>query len=56
MDIFINAISNVGFPIVMCIMIYQNQTSQIKEITKVVSNNTNVISKIAKKLGIEEDK
>ena len=54
MNEVINAISTVGFPIFMCIMIYQNQTKQLNEITKAITNNTNAISKLSKKLGMEE--
>ena len=54
MNEFINAISTVGFPIFMCIMIYQNQTKQLNEITKAITNNTNAISALSKKLGMKE--
>lgn len=54
MNEFISAISTVGFPIVMCIMIYQNQTKQLNEITKAITNNTNAISELSKKLGMED--
>ena len=54
MNEIINAISTVGFPIFMCIMIYQNQTKQLNEITKAITNNTNAISELSKKLGMEE--
>ena len=54
MNEFINAISTVGFPIFMCIMIYNNQTKQLNEITKAITNNTNAISELSKKLGMEE--
>lgn len=54
MNEFINAISTVGFPIFMCIMIYQNQTKQLNEITKAITNNTNAISELSKKLGMED--
>ena len=54
MNEFTNAISTVGFPIFMCIMIYNNQTKQLNEITKAITNNTNAISELSKKLGMEE--
>lgn len=54
MNEIINAISTVGFPIFMCIMIYNNQTKQLNEITKAITNNTNAISELSKKLGMEE--
>ena len=54
MNEIIHAISTVGFPIIMCIMIYQNQTKQLNEITKAITNNTNAISELSKKLGMEE--
>ena len=53
MNEIINAISTVGFPIFMCIMIYNNQTKQLNEITKAITNNTNAISELSKKLGME---
>ena len=55
MNEFINAISTVGFPIFMCIMIYQNQTKQLNEITKAITNNTNASSELSKKLGMEDN-
>ena len=54
MNEIINAISTVGFPIFMCIMIYNNQTKQLNEITKAITNNTNAVSELSKKLGMEE--
>lgn len=54
MNEIINAISTVGFPIFMCIIIYNNQTKQLNEITKAITNNTNAISELSKKLGMEE--
>ena len=54
MNEVINAISTVGFPIFMCIMIYNNQTKQLSDITKAITNNTNAISELSKKLGMEE--
>ena len=54
MNEIINAISTVGFPIFMCIMIYNKQTKQLNEITKAITNNTNAISELSKKLGMEE--
>lgn len=54
MNELINAISTVGFPIFMCVMVYQNQTKQLNEITKAITNNTNAISELSKKLGMEE--
>lgn len=54
MNEIINAISTVGFPIFMCIMIYNNQTKQLNEITKAITNNTDAISELSKKLGMEE--
>ena len=54
MNEIINAISTVGFPIFMCIMIYNNQTKQLNDITKAITNNTNAISELSKKLGMEE--
>lgn len=48
-----NLISTVGFPIFMCVMIYSNQTKQLNEITKAITNNTNAIIELSKKLGME---
>lgn len=56
MNEIINAISTVGFPIFMCIMIYQNQTKQLNEITKAISNNTNAITELSEKLALEVKK
>lgn len=54
MNEIINAISTVGFPIFMCIMIYNNQTKQLNEITKAITNNTDAISELSNKLGMEK--
>ena len=42
------------FRFFMCIMIYNNQTKQLNEITKAITNNTNAISELSKKLGMED--
>ena len=54
MNVFINANKYSRISNFMCIMIYQNQTKQLNEITKAITNNTNAISELSKKLGMEE--
>ena len=52
MNKFINTISKIfNF---ICIMIYQIQTKRLNEITEAITNNTNAISELSKKLEMEE--
>lgn len=57
-DIVLNAITTVGFPIVMCGIllwyIYKSQKSHKEEVTKLteaIQNNTVVMQKILTKIG-----
>lgn len=50
MEALITAISSVGFPIVMCIILYSGMTKQITEMQHTINNNTNVMTKLIEKL------
>ena len=44
-------ISSVGFPIVMCLLMFK----QVNELRSVIENNTLVLTKLAHKIGVEEN-
>lgn len=50
-DIFTRLVSNIGFPIACCIMLYIQNNKQMKELTEAVNNNTIAISSLVEKLG-----
>lgn len=50
-DIFSRLVSNIGFPIACCIMLYLQNTKQMKELTEAVNNNTTAISMLIEKIG-----
>lgn len=43
---FVSLISNVGFPIVVCIFMYRMINNQLKENTTAINNNTQLMTKI----------
>lgn len=43
---FISLISNVGFPIVVCVFMYRMINNQLKENTTAINNNTQLMTKI----------
>lgn len=45
-DMITRLISNVGFPIACCIMLYMQQSKSMKELTDAVNNNTEAIRTI----------
>lgn len=49
MNEIVNIISNVGFPIAACIYVVRIQGKQIKYLTQVVRENTEVIRELANK-------
>ena len=51
MQTVMTAISTVGFPIVMCLLMFK----QINELRGVIENNTLVLQKLVHKMGVEED-
>lgn len=62
MDALITAISTVGFPIVMCLILFwrmdKDDTRHKEETDKlsdVINNNTIVLEKILTKLGLDSD-
>lgn len=52
MNEIINIISNVGFPIAACIYVVRIQGKQIKYLTQVVRENTEVIRDFAEKSSV----
>ena len=50
-DLITRLISNVGFPIACCVMLYLQQSKQMKELTEAVNNNTEAIRLIINKIG-----
>lgn len=63
MDVVLNAISTVGFPIAMCVyLIYSGKkrdekyTAAIEDLRKTVENNTLVITRFIDKVGDHDDK
>lgn len=49
-DLITRLISNVGFPIACCIMLWNQQSKQMKELTEAVNNNTQAIKMILNRL------
>ncbi len=45
-ELITRLISNVGFPIACCIMLYVQQSKSMKELTDAVNNNTDAIRTI----------
>lgn len=50
-DLFTRLVSNIGFPIACCIMLYIQNSKQMKELTDAVNNNTTAITLLLEKLG-----
>ena len=50
-DLITRLISNVGFPIACCVMLYLQQSKQMKELTEAVNNNTEAIRMILNRIG-----
>lgn len=50
-DLFTRLVSNIGFPIACCIMLYIQNSKQMKELTDAVNNNTLAITTLVEKLG-----
>lgn len=55
MDEIISAVSNVGFPIVCCLIMFWYLSSKIDKLTDCINNNTKVIEKLLTKHGGEDD-
>lgn len=45
-ELITRLISNVGFPIACCVMLYLQQSRSLKELTEAVNNNTDAIKTI----------
>lgn len=52
MQTVMTAISTVGFPIVMCLLMFK----QINELRDVIENNTLVLQKLVHKMGVDDDR
>lgn len=52
LELITKLISNVGFPIACCIMLYLQQSKQMKELTEAVNNNTAAITMILNTLKV----
>lgn len=52
MDIneIVNIIGTVGFPIVMCVLMFKNMTERDKATTEIVKQNTESITKLCEKV------
>ena len=50
-DLFTQLVSNIGFPIACCIMLYIQNSKQMKELTDAVNNNTAAITLLLEKMG-----
>ena len=51
MENIMQYISTIGFPIVMCLLMFK----QINELRGVIENNTLVLQKLVHKMGADED-
>lgn len=51
MQTIMTSISTVGFPIVMCLLMFK----QINELRDVIENNTLVLQKLVHKIGADEN-
>lgn len=54
-ELITRLISNVGFPIACCIMLYVHHGKQMKELTEAVNNNTAAIKLILQKIKAGDD-
>lgn len=43
----LSAISTVGFPIVMCLLMYQNNSKTLEKLQSSIDNNTKAIEELA---------
>ena len=50
MEEWITLIGTLGFPIAMCLLMWQDKRTTTKELTKAVNNNTTVLTLIKEKL------
>lgn len=48
-------IGSVGFPIVMCGYMMLSNNKTLEKLTDVISNNTNILSRVLEHLGLDED-
>lgn len=51
MDEIMQYISSIGFPIVMCLLMFK----QMNELRGVIENNTLVLQKLVHKMGVDDD-
>ena len=55
-DVFSRLVSNVGFPIACCILLYVQNSKQMQKLTDAVNNNTVAISTLVERLGSDAAK
>ena len=62
MNEVIQLISNVGFPIVMCLALFKNSSDltdkhkeETEKFTEALNNNTIVLQKLCDKMGVERE-
>lgn len=48
-------IGSVGFPIVMCGYMMLSNNKTLEKLTEVISNNTNILSRVLERLGLDEE-
>lgn len=51
MNDIISSVTTVGFPIVMCLLIYTKQNETIENLRNSIEKNSNLIEKLITKLG-----
>lgn len=51
----IQSIIDVGFPIVMCLLMYYSNQRTIEDLNETINNNTIAILRLADKMGVEID-
>lgn len=54
-QIIIQVIREVGFPIVCCFLLWKNNTETMKEVSSSLNKNTVVLEKILTKLDIHDE-
>lgn len=56
MDEIIKGILEVGFPAIMCLLVFYSNERTIKQLEQTINKLNNTMGKILAKLGIEDDK
>ena len=56
METISQLISTMGFPIVMCLLMFFSQNKKLDALTTSINNLTNVVAILNKKVEVDEDK